>query len=183
MLIQLLYSQALSQITPIPSSMLGASTGLPWEGRPHIPWVFVIHVLDSALLVCLLIQFCIFSIFSEMKTFSSLLVGFLSSLLSPWLSFQGDFSSGRRLTLLPVRYSEPGSSDCPSPPQPLQHLAPHCPSRPVQQALLTHVCHHEILLPLSAASSLVLSFPYCPHSLLPSVPLPSISITKPHSSV
>ena len=37
MLIQLLYSQALSQITPIPSSMLGASAGLPWEGRPHAP--------------------------------------------------------------------------------------------------------------------------------------------------
>lgn len=88
--------------------------------------------------------------FSETK--SSSLLGFLSSFLSLLLSFQGDFSSERRPTLLPMHYSEPGSPGCPSPPRPLQHLPPRCAPRPVWQGLLTHVCHHEILLPLSPAS-------------------------------
>ena len=180
MLIQLLYSQALSQITPVPSSMLGAS-GLPWEGRPHIP-CGLCHSCSGLCSPGLLTNTTL-HIFYFSETFSSSLLGFLSFLLSPLLSFQGDFSSGRRLTLMPVHCSEPGSPDCPSPPQPLQHLTPRCPSCLVRQALLTRVCHHEILLPLSPASSLVLSYLYCPHSLLPSVPLPSISITEHHFSV
>ena len=116
MLIQLLYSRALSQITPIPSSMLRASVGLPWEGRPHMP-CSLCHSCSGLCSPGLLTNTTLYIFyFSETKTFSSSLLGFLSSLLSPLLLFQGDFSSGRRLTLLPVHYSEPGSPDSlPSP--------------------------------------------------------------------